>query len=147
VKGLIRVLSSLAVADVNGDGRPDLVVSAAVSYSISTFTGVVDVLLGNGDGRADLIGRALQTGQWFAGLSTGATLRTSFWDAWSTAVTWQGVQLGDSNGDGKQDLVGRTLQTGQWFVSLSDGAMLHTSQWDVRSPAVSWADVRHGTFV
>jgi hypothetical protein len=98
------------------------------------------------DVNADLIGRALQSGQWFAGLSSGAGLTTSLWDAWSPAVTWADVQLGDFNGDGKADLAGRALQTGQWFVGLSSGTGLTTSLWDAWSTAVTWADVRHGSF-
>ncbi len=38
---------ALAIEDVNGDGRPDLVVSA---YNGGSSNGVVNVLLGNGDG-------------------------------------------------------------------------------------------------
>jgi hypothetical protein len=92
------------------------------------------------------IGRALHRGQWFAELSSGRALTTSLWDAWSTAVTWADVQLGDFNGDGQADLAGRALQTGQWFVGLSTGIALTTSQWDAWSTIVSWADVRHGNF-
>jgi hypothetical protein len=48
----------------------------------------------NGDGKADVIGRALQTGQWFVGFSTGSALQTSLWDVWSAGVLWVGVQPG-----------------------------------------------------
>jgi hypothetical protein len=41
--------NSLAIADVNGDGKPDLVVSNECSTKCTTH-GVVAVLLGNGDG-------------------------------------------------------------------------------------------------
>src|SRR5208282_2677950 len=40
--------SLLAVADVNGDGKPDIVVES--SECCGTSNGVVGVLLGNGDG-------------------------------------------------------------------------------------------------
>ena len=65
----------MALADVNGDGKPDLVV--ANSYGADT----VSVLLGNGNG-------TFQAQQTFA---TGS-------DPVSVAV-------GDVNGDGKPDLV------------------------------------------
>ena len=74
---------SVAIADVNGDGHPDLVVANdCASYGSCGNGGVVTVLLGNGDG----------TFQPPLGFSSGAT------DA-----TW--VAVGDVNGDGEPDLV------------------------------------------
>jgi hypothetical protein len=40
----------LAVADVNGDGKPDLLVANYAGYCVPICGGAVDVLLGNGDG-------------------------------------------------------------------------------------------------
>jgi hypothetical protein len=56
----------------------------------------VDVQVGdfNGDGKSDITGRALESGQWWTGLSTGSSLTTSFWGAWSTATTWLDVNSG-----------------------------------------------------
>ena len=151
--------------DINGDGKADLVGRVLQTgqwwVALSTPSGAyltelwttwspnvtwVDVQLVdlNGDGKADLIGRVQETGQWWAGVSTGSAFVNSLWGSWSTAVTWVDVQSGDFNGDGKADLVGRVLQTGQWWVGLSTGSSLATSLWTTWSPAVTWVDVQVG---
>jgi hypothetical protein len=71
--------TSVAIADVNGDGKPDLVVT---SEEGQVFGGLVDVLLGNGDGT----------------FQPAVTYASGGGDAWSVAVV-------DVNGDGKPDLV------------------------------------------
>jgi hypothetical protein len=82
--------SSVALADLNGDGKPDVVVAnehiaADTCGGINTSPGGVSVLLGNGDG------------------------------TFQTAVTYSaggniafGVTVGDLNGDGKPDLIAAT---------------------------------------
>jgi hypothetical protein len=71
---------SLALGDVNGDGKPDLAVAIDFSpYSDGNF-GAVSVLLGNGDGR-------YQAQQTFA-----------------AGIHPSSVTIGDMNGDGKSDL-------------------------------------------
>jgi hypothetical protein len=55
----------------------------------------VDVQTGdfNGDGKADITGRAMQTGQWWTGISNGSTsYQTNLWDTWSAAATWVDVR-------------------------------------------------------
>jgi Bacterial Ig-like domain (group 3)/FG-GAP-like repeat len=71
---------SVAVADLNGDGKPDLVV--ANQYSTTGTNGDVSVLLGNGDG----------TFQPAVNYASGAQYAVS-------------VVVGDVSGDGKLDLV------------------------------------------
>jgi len=73
---------SVAVADVSGDGKPDLVVANECMSSSNCTNGSVSVLLGNGDGT----------------FQTGVTYNTGGFHADSVAV-------GDVNGDGKPDLV------------------------------------------
>ncbi len=73
---------SVAAADVNGDGHPDLLVTNECGNSSSCTSGTVNVLLGNGNG----------------------TFRTplSYQSGGYTAIS---VAVGDVNGDGKQDIV------------------------------------------
>jgi hypothetical protein len=75
---------SVAIADVNGDGKPDLIVAnqCVSSGSCSTSGGSVGVLLGNGDG-------TFQTALTY---SSGGDIPHS-------------VAVADVNGDGKMDLL------------------------------------------
>jgi Bacterial Ig-like domain (group 3)/FG-GAP-like repeat/FG-GAP repeat len=73
--------SSVAIADLNGDGKPDLVVSNYLACDSCT-NGSVGVLLGNGDG-------TFQAAQTYGSGGNGTT----------------GVAVADVNGDGKPDVV------------------------------------------
>ncbi len=73
---------SVAVADVNGDGKPDLLVSNLCASNSNCLNGSVSVLLGNGDGT----------------FQTAVSYGSGGQDAWSVAVA-------DVNGDGKPDLL------------------------------------------
>jgi len=91
---------SVTVADVNGDGKPDLLVAnLCANMNCSPLGGVVGVLLGNGDG----------TFQPPAIYESGGT------GAWSVA-------LADVNGDGKPDISVANNQT-----PGSVGVLINTS--------------------
>ena len=96
--------TSVAVADVNGDGKPDLIVANQLGCN-SCSSGVVSVLLGKGDG----------TFQAAVSYGSGGS------DADSVVVA-------DTNGDGKPDLVvmnqalcGNLCGNGQVGVLLGNG--------------------------
>jgi hypothetical protein len=72
---------SVAVADVNGDGKPDLLV--ANFYDPSKASGSVGVLLGNGNG----------------------TFQSAVTHGLNPARNISSIAVGDLNGDGKPDLV------------------------------------------
>ncbi len=126
----------------------------------STAVTWVDVQVGdfNGDGKADITGRVLESGDWWTGVSTGSAFSTSLWATWSTAVTWVDVHVGDFNGDGQSDIIGRALETGQWWVGLSNFQCppftacvsvppgFTTTLWSTWSTAVTWVDVQVGDF-
>jgi hypothetical protein len=82
---------SVAIADLNGDGKPDLVIS-------SSGSSYVGVLLGNGDGTF----RSLSG--YYAGGSGGAA-----------------VAIADVNGDGKPDLVVANARSSTLGVLLGNG--------------------------
>jgi hypothetical protein len=73
---------SVAMGDVNGDGRPDLVVANECVSNLNCANGLVSVLLGNGDG----------TFEPAVSYDSGGSLAYS-------------VAMGDVNGDGRPDLV------------------------------------------
>src|SRR5207244_10022636 len=128
--------------DFNGDGFSDIVGRAketgqwwvSLSNGSGGFTtrlwdtwstGVtwVDVKVGdfNGDGKMDIVGRALESGQWWMGQSTGSSFANKLWDTWSTRVSWGDEKVGDFNGDGKSDITGRGLSNGHWRTGPSPG--------------------------
>ena len=74
--------TSVAVADLNGDGKLDLAVVSQLNCCLDGSNGSVNVLLGNGDG------------------SFAAGVSYSSGDPFATALA-----IGDLNGDGKLDLV------------------------------------------
>jgi hypothetical protein len=108
----------------------------------------VDVKVGdfNGDGRDDIAGRVLQTGQWWVAESTGSSFTNSLWTTWNPNLTWVDVNVGNFDGKVKQDIVGRVLQTGQWWVAQSTGSSFINSLRATWSPNVTWVDVKIGDF-
>ena len=157
----------MVTGDFDGDGRTDIAgrdpstgawwVSLSTGTSFATpslwttwntaFTWV-DVRVGdfNGDGKMDIAGRDLASGNWWVAQSTGSSFANRLWDTWSPLVTWVDVQVGDFSGDGKADLVGRVKSADTWWVGLSTGSKFNTTMWATWNTAFTWVDVQVGDF-
>jgi hypothetical protein len=90
---------SVAVADVNGDGKPDLLVAnGCASFKLCGTKGAVAVLLGNGDGTFQAAIEYLSGGAYPYSL-----------------------KVADLNGDGKLDVIAANSDSGNVGVLLGNG--------------------------
>jgi hypothetical protein len=150
----------VAVADVNGDGKPDLIVTNSNQCCpISCADGTVSVLLGNGDGtfqtavsydagasRADSVAVADVNGDgkpdlivttFYPGCvgvllgNGGGTFQPVVTNCAEPLANFLAVAVGDFNGDGKPDLVVTTNDNVFVFLNKGDGTFLHTRTYGI----------------
>lgn len=95
---------SVVAADMNGDGKLDLVVSTSCPNCADGYNGAVGVLLGNGNGRFQPAG----------------TFPSGGYRAGAVAVT-------DLNGDGKPDIVVTTCDNSLCVPNPEVGVLINTS--------------------
>jgi len=89
-------VASMAIADINGDGKLDLALGVNENFG-TTGAYIVTTALGNGDGTFAVLGKAQLTSATIQGQRAGRGYIVPF----STS----GIYLQDVNGDGKLDIV------------------------------------------
>jgi gliding motility-associated-like protein len=157
---------SVAIADLDGDGKPDLVVTSSGSNTISiyrntsvsgtigttSFAPKVDFATGgsptqlaigdlDGDGKPELVTTNLtsNTISIFRNISTSGSITTaSFADKvdLATVASPRGIAIGDLDGDGKPELVVTNTVNTNWSISIfrniSTSGTLSTASFDTR---------------
>jgi hypothetical protein len=108
--------TSVVIADVNGDGKPDIVVANECADSCD-FGGAVGVLLGNGDG----------------------TFQTAV--TYLTGVDESSVAVADVNGDGHPDLVVANANGVDVLLGNGDGTFQTAVAYRSGGSSVAVADV------
>ena len=75
----------------------------------------------NNDGKADILLRSTNTGQWFAYLLNNAAILSSSVINMQQNPIWSLQALDDNNGDGKSDILLRNSASGNWMMYLMNG--------------------------
>lgn len=156
-------LTNLTAADVDRDGDDDLVGLATdgswwvgrndggtamvgVRFATPGVGQQLTPLIGDmdGDGRADLVYRAPNTGMWVLRRSTGAEFGSpELLGQWNAAINWSNVALADVDGDGDRDIVGRR-PAGDWQVGLysrSPSSTIVSRVFGNFTSTVNWANL------
>jgi hypothetical protein len=157
----------IQAGDFDGDGRTDIAAlasngrwyglvgqangrwgSAVLGYWNPSLGFTDDILMGdfNGDGRADIAGRA-ESGEWWAAIANADTVgfTNTLLGVWSSNEGWNHVNVGDFNGDGAADVVWKA-DNGRWWGLISNGTAdvrvsTQIGQW---STNVVWTGVTVG---
>lgn len=165
--GTTAAAADSSIADLNGDGRSDLLwrnvssgqvyrmlmnglaaTGAAMAYAEPNLAWkiVADADF-NGDGRSDVLWRNEETGAVYlmpfgaTGLPSGGALVYT-----EPSVDWKIVHAPDLNGDGKADLLWWNSATGQVYAMLMNGSAITAQGLVYVEPNTNWRIAAVGDF-
>ncbi|MDY0171020.1 MAG: FG-GAP-like repeat-containing protein, partial [Thermoguttaceae bacterium] len=151
--------ADIMVGDFTGNGVDDIagrIVSTgdwwlAVNNGDGTFTNqrwgrwntnvtFSDIMVGDftGDGKADIVGRAVNSGDWWVARSTGSSFTNQKWGRWNPNIEFTSIMAADFTGDGKADIAGRIATTGDWWVARSTGSSFTNQKWGRWNPNIEF---------
>jgi hypothetical protein len=161
-RGLNMGSTIAGVGDLDGDGKADLVwqsegtvfawlmngtnvelspntsATAIIASSVPLAWQIVGVADLDGDQKADLIWRHIQTGDVAVWLMDGVGIRQTPVVAPGVPLTWQIAGVGDLDGDGKADLLWRETETGDLAAWLMSGVTVKQSSVIAPGVPLTW---------
>jgi len=80
----------------------------------------------NADGKADILLRSMNTGQWYAYLLDNTTVLSAAAPDTSFNLIWDLQAVDDYNGDGMSDILLRNSANGLWYLNLMNGTTVQS---------------------
>jgi cyclophilin family peptidyl-prolyl cis-trans isomerase len=134
------VFSGAATITVTATSVADSNASAQLSFNV-VVTG------GTPAPAPDAVMTFTSSGLWLLSQTDGTKMVTSTFAAWSPAINWGNLMVGDFNGDGLEDVVGQNLTNGVWYASLNQGdGTGSTRSMGIWAPKANWRDVTVGDY-
>ncbi len=129
----------LAVADLNGDGRADIITqntsTPRISILLSTCLNPTPRYDFDGDGKSEIAVYRPTSGTWYALKSANNSLLSQHW-----GINTDKPVAADYDGDGKTDFGVYRPSLGAWFILRSTNSTILAQQWGISTDTPVPAD-------